>query len=422
MTRLLHLYLLLAPFLTFGQSLTIQDLWNQSDKDLVVQQRNLQKKVKQEELNELKTNRIPVFYIDANLQRNLIIPTTPVPAIAFDPSAKDGAVVPLKFATKWSSKAGVQLEWVIFDPKQNLEYQQKDLAIQKANLNIEAYKQEWKEKATLAYAAVVLATKQYIVAQQDSIQYDNILKISKIRYEEGRETDINYRGAQQEFERKRIQLGEAWAVLLDADLELRKYIDLDSIPYLSSSIADMIALLEAYQSQNYNLSTLQVDLKDYTLQQKAIKRQLYPALKINAYFGEQYFSNEFRLDRGSEWYGNSYVNLTMRIPLSSFFTAKPTLNKILWQANATGLNIQQEQKVDHIRLQQKQAKINAAKQKLDRLNVIVDLTQSSKQSQQALYNEGRALLSDLNQSIIQVHQAQRAVWQQSFELIKLMME
>ncbi|WP_164112167.1 MULTISPECIES: TolC family protein [Sphingobacterium] len=422
MTRLLHLYLLLAPFLTFGQSLTIQDLWNQSDKDLVVQQRNLQKKVKQEELNELKTNRIPVFYIDANLQRNLIIPTTPVPAIAFDPSAKDGAVVPLKFATKWSSKAGVQLEWVIFDPKQNLEYQQKDLAIQKANLNIEAYKQEWKEKATLAYAAVVLATKQYIVAQQDSIQYDNILKISKIRYEEGRETDINYRGAQQEFERKRIQLGEAWAVLLDADLELRKYIDLDSIPYLSSSIADMIALLEAYQSQNYNLSTLQVDLKDYTLQQKAIKRQLYPALKINAYFGEQYFSNEFRLDRGSEWYGNSYVNLTMRIPLSSFFTAKPTLNKILWQANATGLNIQQEQKVDHIRLQQKQAKINAAKQKLDRLNVIVDLTQSSKQFQQALYNEGRALLSDLNQSIIQVHQAQRAVWQQSFELIKLMME
>ncbi|WP_164126478.1 TolC family protein [Sphingobacterium luzhongxinii] len=422
MTRLLHLYLLLAPFLTFGQSLTIQDLWNQSDKDLVVQQRNLQKKVKQEELNELKTNRIPVFYIDANLQRNLIIPTTPVPAIAFDPSAKDGAVVPLKFATKWSSKAGVQLEWVIFDPKQNLEYQQKDLAIQKANLNIEAYKQEWKEKATLAYAAVVLATKQYIVAQQDSIQYDNILKISKIRYEEGRETDINYRGAQQEFERKRIQLGEAWAVLLDADLELRKYIDLDSIPYLSSSIADMIALLEAYQSQNYNLSTLQVDLKDYTLQQKAIKRQLYPALKINAYFGEQYFSNEFRLDRGSEWYGNSYVNLTMRIPLSSFFTAKPTLNKILWQANATGLNIQQEQKVDHIRLQQKQAKINAAKQKLDRLNIIVDLTQSSKQSQQALYNEGRALLSDLNQSIIQVHQAQRAVWQQSFELIKLMME
>ncbi len=387
-----------------------------------MQQRNLQKKVKQEELNELKTNRIPVFYIDANLQRNLIIPTTPVPAIAFDPSAKDGAVVPLKFATKWSSKAGVQLEWVIFDPKQNLEYQQKDLAIQKANLNIEAYKQEWKEKATLAYAAVVLATKQYIVAQQDSIQYDNILKISKIRYEEGRETDINYRGAQQEFERKRIQLGEAWAVLLDADLELRKYIDLDSIPYLSSSIADMIALLEAYQSQNYNLSTLQVDLKDYTLQQKAIKRQLYPALKINAYFGEQYFSNEFRLDRGSEWYGNSYVNLTMRIPLSSFFTAKPTLNKILWQANATGLNIQQEQKVDHIRLQQKQAKINAAKQKLDRLNIIVDLTQSSKQSQQALYNEGRALLSDLNQSIIQVHQAQRAVWQQSFELIKLMME
>ena len=91
-------------------------------------------------------------------------------------------------------------------------------------------------------------------------------------------------------------------------------------------------------------------------------------------------------------------------------------------ANVAGLNIQQEQKVDRIRSQQKETKINAAKQKLDRLNVILDLTQSSKHSQEALYNEGRTLLSDLSQSIIQVYQAQRAVWQQSFELIKLMME
>lgn len=422
MIRLLYTYLLLTPLLTVGQSLTIQDIWSQSDKDLILQQRRLEMKVKQEELKELKASRIPVFYVDANLQRNLIIPTTPVPAIAFDPSAKDGAVIPLKFATKWSSKAGVQLEWGIFDPLRSLEDQQKALAIEKANLNIETYRQDWKKEATLAYASVVLATEQYTLARQDSIHYDKICKISKSRYDEGRDNLISYLSAQQEFERKRIQQREAWAVLVDADLELRKYVDLDSTQYLTSNIEDIISNLRAYNSQNYNLSSLQIDLKDYTLQQQAVKKQLYPSLKVNAYLGEQYFSNEFRLDRGTEWYGNSYVNLAMRIPLSSFLTAKPTLNKISWQSNSTALLIQQEQKNDHIRSQQKQAKIKACQQKLEHLHVILDLSKSSNQSQEALYHEGRALLSDLNQSIIQVNQAQRAVWQQSFELIKLMLE
>lgn len=422
MIRLIALYLLLTPFLTVGQTLTIQDLWNQSDKDLILQQRQFEIEVKQAELNELKSSRIPVFYIDANLQRNLIIPTTPVPAIAFDPSAQEGAVIPLKFATKWSSKAGLQLEWDIFDPNRNLEEQQRALAIEKTNLNQKAARQDWKKQATLAYASVVLATQQYSLAQQDSMHYESILKISKSRYEAGRENNINYRSAQQEFESKRIQLSESWAVLMDADLELRKYVDLDSTLYLSSSIDNIISILGDYSNQNYNLSNLQIDLKSYTLQHKAIKKQLYPTLKVNAYLGQQYFSNEFRLDRGSEWYGNSFVNLAMRIPLSSYFTTKPTLNKILWQANAADLQIQQEKKIDYIKTQQRQVKINSAKYKLERLNAILDLSRSAKDTQDTLYLEGRTLLTDLNQSIIQVNQAQRAVWQQSFELIQLMME
>src|SRR5690606_7761934 len=68
-----------------------------------------------------------MVYGDANLQRNLIIPTTPVPTIAFDLDAAEGVIIPLKFTTKWSAKVGLQAEWRIFDPKQRLDEKEREL-------------------------------------------------------------------------------------------------------------------------------------------------------------------------------------------------------------------------------------------------------------------------------------------------------
>lgn len=93
-----------------GQSLSIKELWAQIDQAANIQGKKLNVDLQKEQLKVRNSERLPVIYGDINLQRNLIIPTTPVPAIAFDPNAPEGAILPLKFSTKWNSKAGVQLE------------------------------------------------------------------------------------------------------------------------------------------------------------------------------------------------------------------------------------------------------------------------------------------------------------------------
>lgn len=246
MRILVYLLSLLIPGLCQAQSLSIEGLWQQMESGIAHRQRALQVEVRKQELKEFQTNRIPVFYIDANLQRNLIVPTTPVPAIAFDPNATDGAIIPLKFATKWSSKAGLQVEWELFDPRRRLDEQQKSLEVKRAELDLRQQQVDWQCDATLAYAAVVLATEQYALAQQDSIAYQDILRVTQARYEEGREKSVNYLTAQQEFERKRIQLQEAWSVLWDADLELRRFTDLETTKVLSSNIKDIAAFVRTY--------------------------------------------------------------------------------------------------------------------------------------------------------------------------------
>src|SRR5690606_40763418 len=66
------------------------------------------------------------------------------------------------------------------------------------------------------------------------------------------------------------------------------------------------------------------------------------------YLGEQYYSNEFRLDRGEEWFGNSFVNLALRIPFSAYFTGKSSVQHARLNTQLFDLQIAEEQKLENI--------------------------------------------------------------------------
>lgn len=402
--------------------MSIEQLWSKIDQNLTYQQDILRKGIKEQELGELKIGRIPVFYVDANLQRNLIIPTTPVPAIAFDPNALDGAILPLKFATKWSSKAGIQMEWNLFDPKRQLNEKQQSLEIRKTEIIRDQHLQDWKRDATLAYASVVLATQQYELALKDSATYNDILQISKVRFEAGRLASNQYLIAQQEYERKCILLYEATSVLIEADLELSKYTNLENTQSLSSSIVDIKTFIQHLKNENYSIKSIEVDQQINHLQRKGIKKQLLPTLTANAYLGKQYFSNEFRLYKDDAWYGNSYINIALRIPLSAYFTAQPTLKKEALNAHVLELQLQQEQQMDHINIQQQNTKIKTAQQKLVRFHSIEQLADQAMKQQEAAYRGGRLMLSDYHESILAYHKAKQNIWQAEYDLIKLLLD
>lgn len=422
MKRTLLSILCSIPLWAVSQSLRIEQLFDSLEHSPRYQQDLLQTQIRRAELSELRSDRIPVFYADANLQRNLIIPTTPVPAIAFDPNAQEGAIIPLKFATRWSSKAGIQLEWSLFDPKRRLDEKERQLAVRQAEIQAAQTAQDWRRDATLAYASVVLATHQYELARQDSMTYAQILKVNSARYQAGREPATTHRTAQQEFERKQIQLHQAWAVLLEADLELRKYVDLSGTTSLATDIEGICDHVQTLQNEKHTLQSLSIDQQIAALQQQGLRRQLLPSVTLNAYLGEQYYDNQFRLTHGDAWFGNSFVNLAFRIPISAYLTAKPTLRKAALQYALTTKQLEEERNHDRINDQQKRVRVRAAQQKVDALKRIAFLAQQTKTDQEAAYLAGRLLLSDYNQSVAAYHQAQQEVWQAEYDLIALLME
>lgn len=422
MKKILFTVLIVFPLACAAQSLSIAQLYERLEQDLGYKQDVLQIQIARESYSELRVGRLPVFYVDANLQRNLIIPTTPVPAIAFDPTAPDGAIIPLKFATRWSSKAGIQLEWNLFDPKRRAEEKEQLLNLEKSEIQQLQNAQSWRRDATLAYASIVLATQQYALTLKDSSAYAEILEISRLRYEEGREPAANYIAAQQESERKRMLMHEAWNVLIDADLELRHYIDLTGTESLTTDIDGIIAYIQPQEKVNYELKMLEIDQQITRMHQRSIRRQLLPSLSVNAYLGEQYFSNELNFTLKDQWYGNSFVNLAVRLPLSAYLTAQPTLRKAAYSYELTAIQIEQEQRADQIKKQQSTEKIKHARQKIGSFRHIERLAFQAKDGQHAAYLEGRILLTEYHQSVSAHIKALQDIWQAEYDLIQLLME
>lgn len=407
----------LLPFGLAAQTLSIEDLWNKLVQTNTARQNQLDIRIADQELAIERLNRYPVVYGDANLQRNLIIPTTPVPAIAFNPSAQDGAILPLKFATKWNAKAGLQAEWKFFDPNRKTAVAEKNILRDKALIQGLQSTQNLKKEATLAYTSIILASLQHQAAVEDSILYAHIVKTLKVRYDAGRESLAQYITGQEEYERKKIQLYETWSVLREADYELQKYIELDDIKQLTSGIETIKKALSTYQNINYETQLNSLDIRLNDNDHYAIKRQLLPSLTFNAYYGGQYFNNELHPFQGDNWFGNSYANIALRIPLSAYLVQAPSLSKISSQKELNQLKMEESTKLDDIKQRQQTQKILAAEQKVKALERILLLSQENIAIQKIEYEAGRILLTDLNRSLSSHSSNQKELWQAEYDLI-----
>ncbi|WP_099370104.1 TolC family protein [Sphingobacterium sp. 1.A.5] len=405
-----------------GQSLSIKELWAQIDQAANIQGKKLNVDLQKEQLKVRNSERLPVIYGDINLQRNLIIPTTPVPAIAFDPNAPEGAILPLKFSTKWNSKAGVQLEWDLFNPTRKNNIEEDRIALEKSIVEESIERENWKTNATLAYSSIVLATEQYKASLLDSTLYAEINAVNKERFEAGRGKSEDYILSQQELERKRIRIHETWEVLENANLELNRYYSLDTIAVITSNIEDIVSELEDIDNNDYEQQLIKLDQTLSQVQLSGLKRQLLPTISFNAYFGSQFFSNEFNIIDKSNWYGYSYASLGLKIPISAYFSSIPSLKKAKLNEEIFNTQLDDQSLQDKIDSQQKSNKIKSAKEKIERLKRILVLSEQNKDEKLAMYQNGRILLNEFNLANSDYIKAQQDIWQAKYDLINIILE
>jgi len=288
-------------------------------------------------VKESQLQYVPNIYLTSDVRRNLVIPATPVPANVFDPSAQEGELMYLKFNTKWNSSAGVNLNYDLFNPEKlnSVAEQRHQLKIQEFDALIS--EEELREKVALAYAECVIANEQQLLLKGDTAYYASLLSNANTLYLKEQISLSQKNDAHTAFNNSYVDYLEAEKIVTDRKAELLYLIGMDVTTenietlILQEDIQTLLQKIkQRLQSDYYNLEEARqqqvVDLA--ALQIKSASLKFAPTLTLNGYYGTNYYNNELSLFNNNYWRGNSYIGLSIRVPITQSLTTAKEVSRL----------------------------------------------------------------------------------------------
>ena len=268
-------------------------------------------------VKESQLQYVPNIYLTSDVRRNLVIPATPVPANVFDPSAQEGELMYLKFNTTWNSSAGVNLNYDLFNPEKL-----NSVAEHKHQLKIQEYDAQLSEEQLLKgdtayYASLLSNANSLYLKEQISLSQKN--------------------DAHSAFNKSFVDYLEAEKIVTDRKAELLYLIGMDVTTenietlILQEDIQTLLQKIkQRLQSDYYNLEEARqqqvVDLA--ALQIKSASLKFAPTLTLNGYYGTNYYNNELSLFNNNYWRGNSYIGLSIRVPITQSLTTAKEVSRL----------------------------------------------------------------------------------------------
>jgi len=404
-----------------AQSLSIEELWSNTASYEKAKQAQASVALAKLKVKSEQLKRLPLIYGEGNLQRNLIIPATPVPAIAFDPNASPGDILPLKFATDWTAKGGVQFSFDIYNPQKAVGVETADLERRTAEIDYEKELLDRKKKSTAAYAKVIIATKQYEAARGDSALYAQIVAVVAERVKSGRALELDLNRARQELINKRTLVSESFQVLQMASIDLSRFIDTERYHTLSSSIDDIISKLKD-ENQQLVLRRLALNREQIELEQANVKWEALPTFTLNAFYGSQYFSNQLRLFEKSDWFGNSYVTLGVKLPLSEAVDRNLKKKQLALEKQRVESQYREQLQLNSASRREHEATLSHARTKLANAREVEALSTKNTTLVRDRYEAGKTLLIELNEELSTHFKNKQNVWQAENDYVQALVE
>ncbi len=410
--RFLFLVLLLVPMLSIAQEsgqllqLTLEKARSVAlENNPEVKAASLDASISTLALAEAKLKRLPQLYTDFNLQRNLIIPVTPVPANAFDPSAPEAELRPLKFTTEWTSNAGINASFELFNPQNRLAVKEAEIRERIARLENDQRAGEIAFDVSSAYIAALIASEQLRLAQADTLAKSTLLKMSREQFEQGRLLLSALNEVKASRNNTLTLFDEARNIYLDAKDRLLNAMGFAPEERVEIEFADNLeSLFESYRGETaidtLNSFTLNKQIQEDALieaQIKATANGFWPSLTLNGYFGANYFDNNFEILKSSNWNGNSFVNLGVRLPLTEGLQRQKAISQLRLQRQANELRYLSLRNANRMEYASAVREAALFERNFLRANENMALAESNLRLARQQFAEGRLTIGELSQ-------------------------
>ena len=379
------------------------------------------------QLDEARLKHLPDIYASGDLRRNLIIPSTPVPAHLFDPDASEGELMYLRFNTTWNASAGLSLSYDLFSPEKvnRVGEQKQQLKIQQYDEMIS--EKELREQVAIAYAECVIAEEQLRSCVQDTTYYALLLRNAGYLYEKEQLSLVEKNEAQKAYNESVANCLRAEKIAADAGANLLFLAGAEVTPQtvatlqLEEDIPTLLIKMEQHTSTAVTGKELEVMKQNERMSLAALRTgsaewKYAPTLTLNGYLGTNYYNNELQLFNDRYWRGNSYLGLSLKIPISqSLSTAKEVSRLRLQQRleEATLLEIRNRQEKERLE-ERSLLVVQRESYRLSEENMAI--SEQNLEAAQMQYEKGYILQQELLSEQLKAQLARQSYLQAAYDL------
>jgi outer membrane protein len=322
----------------------------------------LKLKKEEQELSRIRLSKIPDINISGDLRRNLVIPTTPIPASMMNPAADPDQMVYMKFNTGWNSTAGINLSLDIFNPASYGQTMEQKIQNKISAYDLQISENDVRTEIAKSYAACVISQNQVESVSNDTAYYSKSLAEAEILYGQKKISLTDRNNALIAWNTSIIQYRNAVNVLNEAKANLLYLLgeevstgSIDSL-HLTEDIRALYAkmnpaaqgyingnIVEGLLTTGFGLSRQSEVIALTQSRIKTSRLKMDPSLSLKGFYGSNYYNNGFNPGDVDFWHGNSYMAISLKIPVTQAFTINKEISQLKLQEQIEKENLRDRQ-------------------------------------------------------------------------------
>ncbi len=370
--------------------------------------RDLNYTISQEQLSESKLKRAPQIYGRYDIQRNLVIPTTLVPLGEFIPGSTSEELTPIKFGTNWYSGAGIYGSVKIFDPSVGGEIKERKALLELSDVDRQIRKIDLVTETGKAYINSILALEQLKFAVEDTLNGRIRFDETRLKHEKGllKLTDLNQSRLDLNITASRYS--ESEKIFSESLKTLLFWMGFSQEAGTDFILTDTLDLLieklgsgeeSSYRFEN-SLTHKRNQVQDQInrIRLKNTKSGFLPVVSLNGYYSGDYYQNQLHISDGRYWFGNSSVNLSVRIPLTEGIDRTKKISQYKYQIEADEASFASELNQKSLEIRKAIDNLAFFRKETVRKKENIELTRTNYQTAFALFQSGRLLPSELSEA------------------------
>ncbi|TVR40608.1 MAG: TolC family protein [Cryomorphaceae bacterium] len=377
---------------------------------------------------ELTAIGLPQINGDISFTNYLDLPTTVLPANAFNPAAPEDELVGVRFGTDYTSTASLRASQLIFDGTYFVGLKAAKTYVRLNQYGLEQSKNELRKNVTEAYALAAMASEAVQVLKDNMKSLESLLAETEKLFDSGfrEELDVNQlqlqfsslKNAVRQAERNvditrnllKFQIGMPVATPLELSTTLDELADVSYMP--------MMLERDVKLQGHTDILTNETNVQLRELNVRAERMAGAPNLGGVFTAQQQAFRNDMDFfSANSDWFPNTFWGLQLNVPIFSGFMRHNKVQQAKVEVERAKRQLEQVREGLELEIATQRANFASAMEVYNTEKENVALAEKIFNTTTRKYQEGLSGSFELQQAETQMLNAQSSFLQSAYEVI-----